>query len=90
MFTSTCCYNSIVSDKILAIANKDFTGLPTVIIFLSGELLGAVSCVNITIIDDKLVEEVESFSVKLSSDFPGVTVSQALTEIEISDNDGGI
>ena len=28
--------------------------------------------------------------VKLSSDFPGLVVSRALSEIEISDNDGGI
>ena len=72
-----------------ATPDEDFTGLPNIITFTSGQSVGATSCTNITIIDDNEVEGVENFNVKLSSDFPGVTVSRALGMIEISDNDWG-
>ena len=72
-----------------ATLDKDFTGLPNVITFTSGQSVGETSCTNITIIDDNAVEGVENFNVKLSSDFPGVIVSRALGMIEITDNDGG-
>ena len=70
-------------------AGKDYSGLPNVISLVSGQNIGVLSCVNITIIDDDIVEDVEDFTIKLSSDFPGVTVSRALSMIEITDNDKG-
>ena len=70
--------------------SKDFTGLPNVITFLSGDFNGTESCINITIVDDNLAEGVEDFMVKLSSGFPGVVVSRAVSQIEITDNDGGM
>ena len=73
-----------------ATEDEDFTGLPDVIVFEAGDFEGAMSCKNITIIDDNIREGVENFTVKLSSDFDGVTVSRGLAVVEISDNDGGI
>lgn len=75
-----------------AIEDEDFSGLPDVITFLSGDMEGAISCKNITIIDDNIREGVENFTIKLSSDFAGVSVSRGLTVVEISDNDmdGGV
>ena len=73
-----------------ATEDEDFTGLPDVIVFAAGDFEGAMSCKNITIIDDNIREGVENFTVKLSSDFAGVTISRGLSVVEISDNDGGI
>lgn len=73
-----------------ATADKDYTGLPNTITFTSEQSIGGVSCTNITIIDDTIVEGVENFNVKLSSNFPGIIVSRSLGMIEITDNDGGI
>ena len=70
-----------------AIEDLDYTGLPDLITFVSGDSEGAMSCKNITIIDDNIVEGVENFTVKLTSDFSGVTVSRGLSVVEISDND---
>ena len=73
-----------------AAADKDYAGLPSTITFTSDQSIGGVSCTNITIIDDTLVEGVENFNVELSSDFPGVIVSRSLGMIEITDNDEGM
>ena len=73
-----------------ATEDEDFTGLPDIIVFEAGDFEGAMSCKNITIIDDNIREGVENFTVMLSSDFDGVTVSRGLAVVEISDNDGGI
>ena len=73
-----------------ATADKDYAGLPNTITFTSGLSIGNVSCTNITIIDDTMVEGVENFNVKLSSNFPGIIVSRGLGMIEITDNDRGI
>lgn len=64
----------------------DYTGLPKVISFTSGQSL---TCINITIIDDNIVEYKENFTVKLLSNFSGVSVSRIQSVIEISDNDEG-
>ena len=72
-----------------AIEDLDYSGLPDFITFVSGDSEGAISCKNITIIDDNIVEGVENFTVKLTSDFSGVSFSRGLSVVEISDNDGG-
>ena len=69
---------------------EDFSGLPNIITFASGDIEGTISCKNITIIDDNVREEMENFTVKLSSNFTGVSVSRSLSVVEISDNDEGI
>ena len=73
-----------------ATAGKDYAGLPNIITFTSEQIIGEVSCTNITVIDDSIVEGVENFNVKLLSDFSGAIVSRSLGTIEITDNDGGI
>ena len=73
-----------------ATTDKDYAGLPNTITFTSDQSIGGVSCTNIIIIDDTLVEGVENFNVELSSDFPGVIVSRSLGMIEITDNDEGM
>ena len=67
-------------------------GLPQALPFVSGETIHALSCINITIVDDDIVENTENFTVKLLVDFPRVSVSRGLSTsvVEIIDNDKGI
>ena len=48
-------------------ANRDFSPVNTPVIFLPGDSTGNNRCVNITILDDEIVEENEDFKVVLSS-----------------------
>lgn len=73
---------------LLAILGKDYVGLPSSLTFIPGQLIGALSCINITIITDGIVEEKENFAVILLTNFPGVHVSRAKSVIEIIDGDG--
>ena len=72
-----------------ATANQDYTGLPSVTSFVSGQ---SFSCVGITIIDDSIVENEETLSLTLlpEDSSPGVRVSGGQSTVEITDNDGGI
>ena len=63
-------------------------GLPYVLSFVSGQSLHSPSCFNVTIIDDANLEEKENFTIVLSTEFPGVTLSRAQSTVEIIDNDG--
>ena len=62
-------------------------GLPSVLSFVSEQSLHSFSCVNVTIIDDAVLEEMESFTVVLSTEFSGVSISRARSLVEIIDND---
>ena len=59
---------------------------------MSGQTIRALSCINITILDDDIVENLENFTVKLLVDFSGVNVCTCADRIviEIIDNDKGI
>lgn len=57
-------------------------GLPQEHLFLHSSF-----CVNVTIIDDTILEGKEVFTVTLSTDYPGVRISRALSIVEIVDND---
>lgn len=67
-----------------AIYNQDYTSLPKVLSFFSGQSLHSPSCINVTIIDDAALE---SFTVTLSTEFSGVSFSGARSLVEIIDND---
>ena len=62
-------------------------GLPQVILFVSGQSLHSPSCTNVTITDDAVLEDTENFTVVLSTDFPGVSISRVWSVVEIIDND---
>ena len=62
-------------------------GLPTVISFVSGQFLLTLSCVNVTITDDTILEEKENFTIVLSAEFPGVSIARTHCIVEIIDND---
>ena len=47
-------------------------------------------CVNITIVDDTVVESLESFAVTLENNYMWVTLDPAGGQVKISDNDGGL
>ena len=72
-----------------ATANQDYTGLPSVFSFVSGQ---SFSCIGITIIDDSIVENEETLSLTLLPEDSslGVRVSRGQSTVEIADNDGGI
>ena len=60
----------------------DIIGLP-----VSGQSLHSLSCANVSIIDDVILEEVENFTVVLSTGFPGVIISESQSIVQIIDND---
>ena len=47
-------------------------------------------CVNITIVDDTVVESLESFAVTLENNYTWVAIYPADGEVKITDNDGGL
>ena len=61
-----------------------------VISFLAGHPLNTPICANITIIDDDTLENTETFSVALHTDFPeGIILSRDRSVVEIFDNEEG-
>ena len=60
---------------------------PTTFTFTSAQTL---QCTNIPIIDDSILEEIETFTIQLSqsSPEPGVSVLPAIATVFINDNDG--
>lgn len=71
-------------------AANDFTVGAQTIVFPAGSTAGAQLCINIPIIDDVLVELLESFSVSAASNDPNVEFSAGgnLATVSITDNDG--
>ena len=68
-------------------APGDYTTLVTELTFTADDGIGSVQCVNVTIIDDEILEPDQSFTVSLSSSDPVVFgIDQA--SIVIGDNDG--
>ena len=65
---------------------QDFDQLATALVFQPGS--STQQCANITIIDDSISEDVETFQAHLSSTDPAVTLERATTTITIADNDG--
>ena len=55
---------------------------------MSGDPLGSTACLNVSIIDDDIVEAVEMFTVNASSSDPVIISPIAQAEISIADNDG--
>ena len=76
---------------ISATNGSDYTGLPEVILFSFGHPLNTPLCANVTIIDDDTLENVETFTVALYTDFPeGVFLTRDRSIVEIIDNEEGI
>lgn len=48
-------------------AGSDFMALSESLTFLSGETIGALRCVNVSIVDDEAIEDDEMFSITISS-----------------------
>ena len=83
--------HSILYATFLATNGSDYSGLPVVISFSAGHLLSTPICANITIIDDDTLENTETFSVALYTDFPeGVILTRDRSIIEIIDNEEGL
>ena len=62
-------------------------GLPTVISFVTGQSLFSPACINVTITDDDILEEKETFTVVLSAEFSGVSIARSHCIVEIIDSD---
>jgi hypothetical protein len=73
----------------LAIADQDYTGLPSIFSFVTGRSL---SCIFIDIIDDNIAESKETLSLTLQplDSSPGVRISRGQSTVEILDNDAGM
>ena len=74
---------------LIATSGIDYTGLPNVLSFFSGQATGDLSCIDVPIVDDSVVEEKENFTIVLYTNFPGITVSRVTSIVEIVDNDQG-
>jgi hypothetical protein len=75
----------------LATNGSDYSGLPVVISFSAGHPLNTPFCANITIIDDDSLENTETFSVSLYTDFPeGVILTNDRSIVKILDNEEGM
>ena len=66
---------------------RDYVGLPRPLSFVSGQSLHSPSCTNVTITDDAILEDTENFTIVLSTEFPGVSISRVWSIVEIIDND---
>ena len=56
--------------------------------FFSGDAVGTIRCINITIVDDNAVELEEHFFVSLSSDDPVLIYPIEQSKVVIEDGDG--
>ena len=65
----------------------DYENVISMQVFESGSNIRDARCVNIAIIDDKALENDETFSLLLSAD-PDVVVIRSVTMLTIEDNDG--
>ena len=71
------------------IAGSDYVSLVYIQVgFMSGDPLGSTACLNVSIIDDDIIEAVETFTVNASSSDPVRISPTAQAEISIADNDG--
>ena len=78
------CYTFVATN------DSDYSGLPVVISFSAGHPLNTPICANITIIDDNTLENTETFSVALYTDFPeGILLTRDRSVVEIFDNEEG-
>ena len=75
----------------LATNGSDYSGLPMLISFSTGHPLNSPICTNVTIIDDDTLENTETFTVALYTDYPqGVLLTRDRSIVEITDNEEGI
>ena len=77
------CFYSVCAD------GADFEGIVNAgVVFMAGDPLGTTACENVTISDDMVVEDKESFSVSASSSDPVVISPISQANVSIMDNDG--
>ena len=55
--------------------------------FTMGSSEGATQCLNVTVVDDDVVERVETFSVTMMEDDDGVRLGNSRSTITITDNE---
>ena len=69
-------------------AGGDYISAISAETFTSGSMGGAARCVNISIIDDRALEDNETFTVVLTTSDPDVILGTSRTTVTITDNDG--
>jgi large repetitive protein len=78
-------------DELSAVEPEDFTLVGTTIVFPAGSTGGTIRQANVTINDDLIDEDNEFFEIKLNNNITtfssNVTLTRALTTIQIADND---
>ena len=74
---------------LLGLAGIDFVGLSSTEVFLSGSSNGDTRCVNITIIDDNILEEEKIFTLILNTDDQSVILGEPEAVITIVDQFNG-
>ena len=66
---------------------SDYSGVSIDLVFTAGTSNGTLQCINVTIIDDSLVESNETFSVTMTTSNSVVVLGNNLTTITITDTD---
>ena len=77
------CVNNCVS----ATNCSDYLGVSMDLVFTAGTSNGTMQCINVTIIDDSLVEPNETFAVTLTTSNSDMELGENLTTITITDTD---
>ena len=73
-----------------ALAGSDYTATYESLQFPMGSANGLMRCLTVTITDDTLFEEDETFTVALTVTTSGVSVGNAMTTVTITDDEGMI
>ena len=68
--------------------DDDYTLVNSLLNFTSGSSNNATKCQDITISDDIVIEDNQTFTVTLSTTDPDVLLGESLLTISIIDNDG--
>lgn len=72
----------------LLTAGDDYSSINEVLVISPTQ--DPVQCIEVTIVDDDIVESSEAFSISLTTNQPGVNFESDETTVTIMDNDGGL
>ena len=74
--------------SLTALAGSDYVSVASDLTFTFGSIGGASRCLDITLLDNKALEESLTFSVVLFTTDPHVLLGRTTTDVTIMDDDG--
>ena len=79
-------YNFIIMDA--GVDGLDYSTVSSLELIKSGSRNGASACVDVTILDDAVLEESQNFALAMTTEHSFVKLGTNVTTISIIDNDG--